>query len=232
MAGVEATPYLESKGVVVVLSPSDFMAKTKLSFRGAAETGHGFRVPGNIKDKFPKIVKYADGMASLAMESDSVCYAEEALAKMVELLKSKEPGREIVIQDFIRGIETTAIVVEMGSEVVALLPVDWVFPEDTPVDKVWLTSNAKFESLGEGSIRLDFVTEEPRRSRICSAAAAAFKALGMQGHGAWGRLDVRVDGETGEVYCLEMNHMPALFYGPDDKLSDDVIIRGNISRWP
>jgi SAM-dependent methyltransferase len=47
----------------------------------------------------------------------------------------------------------------------------------------------------------------------------------MQGGGAWGRVDLRCEVTTGEIYCLELNHMPALFYSKDDKLSDDVIIR-------
>ncbi|MCJ1246355.1 hypothetical protein MMC30_003562 [Trapelia coarctata] len=225
VAGVEATRYLESKGVPILASPSDYMCKTKLDFYRASKTGSGFRVPGNTEGKFPKIVKYADGMGSVGLDYDSVCYSQQALDKKMELLKTNEPARDLVIQDFVRGLESTVIVVEMGSEVVALEPVDWVFAADTPVDKAWLTYSNKFEALGEGSIHFEFVTEEPRRTNLRDASVASFKAMGFQGRGCWGRVDMRVEEGTGEIYCLELNHMPAVFYPLGDKLSDDVIIR-------
>jgi ubiquinone/menaquinone biosynthesis C-methylase UbiE len=224
VSGIEATRYLESKGVNVLLNPSDFMAKTKLDFETASQKG-GFRVPGNAANKFPKIVKYVDGLASIGMDYDSICYSEEAVAKRVELMKENEPTREVLVQDFIRGIESMVIVVEMGSEVYALAPVDWVFAPSTPVDKAWLAYGTKFESLAEGSVHFEFITDEPRRTNVCKAAVAAFKGLGMQGRGAWGRVDMRCEHVTGDVYCLELNHMPCLFYPEDSKLSDDIIIR-------
>jgi hypothetical protein len=67
VSGIEATHYLESKGVNVLLNPCDFMAKTKLDLEEAARKG-GFRVPGNTANKFPKIVKYVDGLASIRMD--------------------------------------------------------------------------------------------------------------------------------------------------------------------
>ena len=225
VAGVEATRYLESKGVPILASPSDYMGKTKLDFYRASKTGSGFSVPENTEGKFPKIVKYADGMGSVGLEYDSVCYSQQVVDKKMELLKTNEPSRDLVIQDFIRGLESTVIVVEMGSEVVALEPVDWVFAAGTPVDKAWLTYSNKFEALGEGSIHFEFVTEEPRRTHLREASVSAFKAMGFQGRGCWGRVDMRVEEGTGDIYCLELNHMPAVFYPLGDKLSDDVIIR-------
>lgn len=159
------------------------------------------------------------------MDYNSICYKEEEVLKRVDLMKANEPTREVLVQDFIRGVESTAIVVEMGYEVYALAPVDWIFDSATPVDKAWLTYGNKFEALGEGTIHFQFITDEPRRTNVCKSAVAAFKGLGMQGRGAWGRVDMRCEAGSGEVYCLELNHMPALFYSKDDKLSDDVIIR-------
>ncbi len=87
-----------------------------------------------------------------------------------------------------------AIVMEMGSEVVALASVEWVFPTITPMDKAWLTYSNKWDALKAGDIRFAFVTDERRRSAPCYAAVAAFRGLGVQGTGAlWGRVDMRVD---------------------------------------
>lgn len=224
VSGVEATQYLESKGVIVLLNPADFIAKTKLDFQDASQKG-GFRSPANTPNKFPKIVKYVDGLASMGMDYNSVCYSENEVVRQVELLKDKEPNRRVLVQDFICGRESTVIVMEMGSEVTALAPVDWVFDPQIPADRAWLTYSNKFEALNEGKIHLEFVLDEPRRSSLCNAAIASFKALGMQGHGGWGRVDMRCEENTGDIYCLELNHMPALFYPEGNKLSDDIIIR-------
>jgi 2-polyprenyl-3-methyl-5-hydroxy-6-metoxy-1,4-benzoquinol methylase len=205
-----------------MLSPSDFIAKTKLDFQEAAKKGT-FLVPTNTPSKFPKILKYVDGMASMGMDYNSVCYSEDAVAKRVKQLEEAEPNRTVVIQDFIRGYESMVIVVEMGSEVVALPPADWEFDPNTPTDKAWLTFGNKFEAQGSG-ILPKFVVDEPRRSNLCKAAIAAFKALGMQGRGGWGRVDMRCEVATGDVYCLEVNHMPAVFYPEGDEKCDDIII--------
>jgi predicted ATP-grasp superfamily ATP-dependent carboligase len=68
-----------------------------------------------------------DGLASIGMDYDSVCYTEDAVSKKMELMQKNEPSREVIVQDFIRGVESTAIVVECGSEVYALAPVSQVF---------------------------------------------------------------------------------------------------------
>ena len=213
MSGIEATHYLESKGVNVLLNPCDFMAKTKLDLEEAARKG-GFRVPGNTANKFPKIVKYVDGLASIRMDYDSICYSEEAVAKRVGLMKKNESTREVLVQDFIRGIESMVIIVEMGNEVSVLAPVDWVFAPKTPVDKAWLAYGTKFEGLAEGSVHFEFISDEPRHTNVCKTAVAAFKGLGMQGRGAWGRVDLRCEHGTGDVYGLELNHMHALPHLP------------------
>lgn len=198
---------------------------TKQDLKVASKRYGTFKVPGNTPGKFPKIIKFVDGMASLGMDESSVCYSQEAVDLKISELKQQEPQREILVQDFIRGIETTAIIVEMGSEVVALPPVDWVFASDIAIDKAWLSYTSKFEDLGAGRIHFEFVDDEQRKAKICDAGVAAFKALGLQGRGGWGRIDARVEYDTGDVYCLEMNHLPALFFPQNETMSDDIILR-------
>jgi hypothetical protein len=78
-------------------------------------------------------------------------------------MKRNESTREVLVQDFIRGIESMVIIVEMGNEVSALAPIDWVFAPKTQVDKAWLTYGTKFEGLAEGSVHFEFISDEPRR---------------------------------------------------------------------
>jgi SAM-dependent methyltransferase len=228
VSGVEATQYLETKGVAVLFNPSDYMAMTKKDFKERAKPETGFLVPSDTPGRHPKILKYADGMASVGMDNNSVCYSDEAVQTKLAELKEAMPDRDVVVQDFIRGIECTAIVMEMGDDVVALPPVEWVFDSSLGLkeDDKWLKFDTKFNSLANGDVTFEFVRDPKRADRISRAAVATFKGLGMQGRGAWGRLDARIDKETEEVYCLEMNHMPSLFYDPrvEHSISDDFII--------
>src|ERR1700722_18170511 len=86
VAGVEATRYLESKGVIILTNPSVFLAKNKIDLQKAAEKC-GLRVPANTPNKYPKIVKYSDGYGSLSLDEKSICYTEDEVLQRVKLLK-------------------------------------------------------------------------------------------------------------------------------------------------
>ncbi|KAL4977756.1 hypothetical protein BDW66DRAFT_158622 [Aspergillus desertorum] len=168
VAGIEATRYLESKGL---------------------RTGMGnrtLRVPGNTPGRYPKIVKYSDGCRSLKLD--------EGLG----------PEFGVMVQDYIVGRECSAIVVEMGREVVALTPLRYVFPEDTPPNKEFLTWFNKFTAVDRGIIRYAF-------------------AVGVAGGGGWARVDMRLEDTTGDVYVLEVNSIPVVFYPEGNTLGDDLL---------
>ena len=88
MAGVEATRYLESKGVLVLTNPSRFLAMTKLDLQRAADRS-GLRIPRNTPARFPKIVKYSDGYGSLGLDHDSICWDEAAVERRVAYLRER-----------------------------------------------------------------------------------------------------------------------------------------------
>ncbi|KAH7928567.1 hypothetical protein BV22DRAFT_1044515 [Leucogyrophana mollusca] len=126
VAGIEAVRYLESKGVPFIGMPSHFLAKTKLDFRDAARK-HGVRVPDDKTS--PR---------SLYLTEDSVCYTQTAVEEQVRILKEKSGGGEVVVQQFIAGEECSAMVLEMGKNVVALPPTALGFPDDTEPMKQFL----------------------------------------------------------------------------------------------
>ncbi|KAL3432917.1 hypothetical protein BDV09DRAFT_197332 [Aspergillus tetrazonus] len=170
VAGIEATRYLESKGVPILTNPSPFLAKTKLDRQSAAadthRNGNGtLRVPGNTPGRYPKIE----------------VAARIALLKGDESLGSKFG---VMVQDYIVGRECSVIVVEMGREVVALTPLRYVFPEDTPPNKEFLTWFNKFTAVDKGIIRYAFVEEQPAMADLQNAAVNAFKVLGVAGGGS------------------------------------------------
>ncbi|KAL4755769.1 uncharacterized protein BDW70DRAFT_145957 [Aspergillus foveolatus] len=232
VAGIEATQYLESKGVPILTNPSSFLAKTKLDLQSAATAAHRngnrtFRVPGNTPGRYPKIVKYSDGCGSLKLDEASICYTEQEVASRIALLKGdKSLGSKfgVMVQDYIVGRECSAIVVEMGRELVALTPLRYVFPEDTPPNKEFLTWFNKFTAVDKGIIRYAFVEEQPAMADLQNAAVDAFKALGVAGGGGWARVDMRLEDTTGDVYVLEVNSIPVVFYPKGNTLGDDLVV--------
>ncbi|GIK02914.1 hypothetical protein Aspvir_006979 [Aspergillus viridinutans] len=223
VAGVEATRYLESKGVIILTNPSTFLAKNKLDLQKAAKKC-GLRVPGNTPGKYPKIVKYADGYGSLNLDENSICYTEEEVIKRVAMMQKDNTTFGILVQDYIIGKECSAIVVEMGREVVALTPLQYVFPENTPDNEAFLTWHNKFEAVDKGIIKYAFVEEEPHKANLQSAAVEAFKAIGVSGGGAWARVDMRLEESTGHAYVIEVNCIPVVFYPKGNTLGDDLVV--------
>jgi hypothetical protein len=223
VAGVEATRYLESKGVIILTNPSAFLAKNKIDLQKAADKC-GLRVPGNTPGKYPKIVKYSDGCGSLSLDEKSICYTEDEVLQRVKLLKESNTAFGILVQDYIIGRECSAIVVEMGREVVGLTPLQYVFPEGTPHDQQFLTWYNKFEAVDKGIIKYAFIEDEPNQSNLQAAAVEAFKALGVSGGGGWARVDMRLEESTGDVYVLEVNSIPVVFYPKGNTLGDDLVV--------
>lgn len=223
MAGVEATRYLETKGVPILTNPSTFLSKTKIDLqKAAAKTG--LRVPRDTPGKYPKIVKFADGYGSLKLDYESICYGEEAVRKRVAYLQEDNDAFGIIVQDYIVGTECSAIVVEMGSEVVALTPLKYVFPDETPPEKEFLTWHNKFEACEDGTIKYEFVEDKGSMAKLQKAATDAFKCIGVSGGGGWARVDMRLEKGTGDVYVIEVNCIPVVFYPKGNTLGDDLVV--------
>ena len=224
VAGVDATRYLESKGVTVLTNPSEFLSKTydNATCLYAAQM-KGLRVPGNIKHKYPKLVKYADTCGSLGLDFDSVCYTASAVDNRIRVLAEKDKAAEIITQDFIVGAEVSVIVLEMGYEVVALTPLEYVFPSTTPDHEAFLTYENKWEAVDKGLIKYALVQDQPRTAKIQYTAVTAFKALQVKS-AAWARVDLRVEKNTGQVYVLEVNPIPVIFYPEGNTFGDDLVV--------
>lgn len=139
------------------------------------------------------------------------------------LQKNKNPFG-IIVQDYIIGKECSAIVVEMGREVVALTPLQYVFPTDTPDCEAFLTWYNKFEAVDKGAIKYAFVEEQPHLKNLQNAAVDAFKAIGVSGGGGWARVDMRLEESTQNVYVIEVNCIPVVFYPKGNSLGDDLVV--------
>lgn len=224
MAGIEATRYLESKGVIVLTNPSAFLSKTydKQTCLHLAKM-KGLHVPGIEKHKYPKIVKYTDSCGSIGLDFKSVCYSTTELEDRIRLLAEKDKSAQVITQDFIIGTEVSVIVLEMGHEAVALTPLEYIFPPNTPDHEAFLTYENKWEAVDKGIIKYALVKDQPRLSKIQHAAVTAFKALDIPG-AAWARVDLRVEKNTNDVYVLEINPIPVIFYPVGNTFGDDLVV--------
>lgn len=222
MAGVDATRYLETKGVPILTNPSKFLAKNKMDLQRAADTT-GLRIPRDTPGKYPKIVKYSDGYGSLKLDYKSICHGDEEVKKRVAFLQQDNHTFGLLVQDYIAGTECSVIVVEMGPEVVALTPLQYVFPNDTPAEKEFLTWHNKFEACEDGTIKYAFV-EDGNMASLQQAAINAFKTIGVSGGGGWARVDLRLEKGTGDVYVIEVNCIPVVFYPKGNTLGDDLVV--------
>ena len=111
----------------------------------------------------------------------------------------------------------------MGREAVALAPLRFVFPSGTAPERQFLTWSNKFEARGSEAVRCE-LAEERQREPLQRAAVAAFKALGVGGAAGWARVDMRLEEATGDVYVVEVNCIPNVFYPRGNVLGDDLVV--------
>ncbi|KAI6246783.1 putative methyltransferase cpaM [Erysiphe necator] len=224
VAGVEATKYLESKNVPILTNSSRFLKRTKLDLYQTAITS-SFFVPGNTPGKFPKFVKYGDGYGGqLSLNTNSaVCINEEEMKKQISLMREKNNHLKILVQDYIIGNACSVIVIEMGRGVVALDPIQQIFPGPTPNNEAFLNWDEKFENLENGDVRFEFLEDDATISILKSTAIKAFKASDSTRSG-WARVDLRIEISSGLVYVIDICSVPMIFYPKGNLLGDDLVI--------
>ncbi|KAI4263350.1 MAG: hypothetical protein L6R42_001500 [Xanthoria sp. 1 TBL-2021] len=195
----------------------------KAAFYAGAERD-GVLVPSNTPGRYPKIVKFSNTTGSLGLTYSSVCSSKEQVDEQTKSLMSQHNSAQVFVQDYIAGIECSAIVLEMGHEPVALSPLEYVFPKDTPSEQAFLTFENKFESVDKGIIQYAFTTETKRKQAVQQAAVEAFKSAGMSPGGAWARVDMRIETATNRVYVLEVNPFPCIFCPIGNTFGDDLVV--------
>ncbi|KAL8801178.1 MAG: hypothetical protein Q9182_004626 [Xanthomendoza sp. 2 TL-2023] len=112
----------------------------------------------------------------------------------------------------------------MGHEPVALSPLEYVFPKNTPSEHAFLTFENKFKNVDKGIIQYAFTTNAKRKAAVQKAAVEAFRSAGMSPGGAWALVDMRIETATNRVYVLEVNPFPCIFCPIGNTFGDDLVI--------
>ncbi|KAL8808977.1 MAG: hypothetical protein Q9200_003837 [Gallowayella weberi] len=196
----------------------------KPAFHARAEQD-GVHVPSNTPPgRYPKIVKFSKTTGSPGLTYSSVCSSKKQVDEQSKLLALQNSSARVFVHDYITGIECSAIVLEMGHEPVALSPLEYVFPKDTPSKRAFLTFENKFENVDKGIIQYAFTTDAKRKAAVQKAAVEAFKSAGMSPGGAWARVDMRIETATNRVYVLEVNPFPSIFCPIGNTFGDDLVV--------
>lgn len=165
--------------------------------------------------RFPLFVKHPSSYASVGLTPNSKVEDAKALLTQARIMLEAYGGA--LIEEFIEGIEYTALVAENPDDPedpIVYQPIQYRFPEG---------ESFKHESLKWVVYEdMDAISVEDVElaDRLRDISARFFK--GMNGR-SYGRCDIRIDGE-GRAFMLEINSNCGLFYPPADAASADFCL--------
>lgn len=241
--GVAESEYFESLKVphIGILSSERKMSKHDF-FAEAMRRG---APPVPSSDKFPLFVKPANGCSSMFIDEKSVCHDEKELEKQIKVLDGKmrsmriqrakglgfkdieayadsceRAGRystDLVVQEFIQGMDYAVDVMAMGSVPVPLSP---RVVKYKPLDgkEQFLTFDGKSDpTTSYGILRKE---DNPMLfQRLQKAAVEAFITNKMHENGMGCDVDLRATADN-KVFVVEINPMPVGFYPMDSHVAD------------
>ncbi len=169
------------------------------------------------RDGRPLIVKPAVSAGSLGISIDNVVHTPEQLRERVQSLADGYHGWDLmsgglIAEEFVAGREYTTFIVGDHNDTrhrKVFAPVERVFNASLPATQQFLSFDRLWEfydketPLPEGENLWEY-------ARVRSAAAARIKAVSWDAYVAvggvgYGRVDLREDAATGELYVLEVN---------------------------
>jgi len=234
--GLDLVKALEYFNVPYVGCDSKFFSRTKKSMKRMF-TSCGIPTPAyhfayNEQDidsavkrmkNYPLFVKHFDGYSSIGVTKKSRVTNEEELREQAHILIKEFGGA--LIEEFIEGDEYTVLVlanVENPEEPVVLDPIKIEF-EAGETFKHFYLKNQGYEGIGSGSVK-----DEILKDKLKEIGKKTFRWWDTSA--SFGRLDIRVN-DSGEIFVLEINASPSIFYpSVDINGSADLIIK-NDPNW-
>ncbi|KAG6161534.1 hypothetical protein E4U11_003377 [Claviceps purpurea] len=249
VAGADASCYFESLDLPSCGIHSSETSQTKNVFYDAARLHGAPRVPG--VERFPLFVKPGFGCSSQLIDERSVCRNQEelesALRRMHEALHEprmrratalgiEDPIRyvrsleaagrssdDIVVQEYVEGLDYGCVVVQLGPSCVALPPLIYRMKKLLPQKEQFFTFESKFD---EGTY-MELLRKEDDAAlfeRIQQAAIEAFAVSSYRKNKTGCNVDLRVTPD-GQVFVIGLNPQPAEFV-PAGKYQDIPVTHG------
>lgn len=173
------------------------------AYRFVRSGDEGIRAAQELR--FPVIVKPAHGYASIGIVRDSVVSSREALVQRVQ--QTVATFGEALLEEFIAGREFTVLAaepLEPGGAPVVYPPMEICFPPNESF------KHFELKWRDYASMNTAVIADAALSSRLRRLAADAFVAVAATGYV---RFDIRMD-EHGELFVLDCNTNPSLFYPP------------------
>ncbi len=153
---------------------------------------------------FPVLVKLTDGYASFGSTKDSKCKDFDQLRAVAQDRLVRFGGHPIFAESFIEGPEYTVVVSGIyNQEVRVYTPAQRCFDETIPEADRWFY----FEFYWKSSVQkyhCHIVKDKELADKIMDVARRAY--ISVRGCG-YGRVDIRQDRKTGNLYVLEVNSL-------------------------
>lgn len=221
--GLSVIKLLEEKGVIFTGADSNFEYRTiskirmKHTFMEAGIETAPYEVisdPNCIQGicerlGTPLIVKPAISSSGIGLSSKSVVYSDEEIFQYLQNLVDK--GTEsrfklgnIFVERFLDGREFTVLIMGSAQQPNQLK----IYP---PLELIFHSSLSNLEKFKSHQIHLEKNLENfllgqlvtsPLFDQICNLAKRAYCAVGGNGYG---RVDIRMDNESQELFVLEVN---------------------------
>ncbi len=230
--GVSVIHALEKHNLIYTGSNDFFyqITTSKIPMKEAFDQ-HGVATPAwkvigyeeeNIKSLFDKIgstliVKPAISAGSLGISVKSVVTNEEEFTAIMDEMKAGYRGWKldtggIIVEEFIKGREFTTLIVGSSShpeQIHVYPPVERVFHKSLSekeqflsFDRLWETYDKESPLPDQGNFYDYYQPENELIQQLEQISIEAFKAVGGTGYG---RLDIRMDKQSGQLYVLEVN---------------------------
>jgi D-alanine-D-alanine ligase len=244
--GTAVIKLLEAKGIIFTGANSIFAhlcsskIRMKSAFAEAGVTTSPYEVISDISDiqgicdrlGTPLIIKPAQSFGSRGISLDSVVKNDEQVTKQVEQLLSEQDNLQymignIFVERFISGCEFTIFMVgsaDRPDNIKIYPPLERVFHSGLPETERFLAYNRYWDKDKE---EIGILTEESFCSfrlvcdtlgdKLCELSKRAYCAVGGNGYG---RVDVRMDNTSQELFILEVNHNCAISPIPLFEFSD------------
>lgn len=227
LAGVEVIEHLARRGLAFTGADARFYAMSRADFKrtyvqaGISSPEHVFVSDVAMAERaaerlrFPLFVKPPSGYASVGIEKDSRVNTPRELSERVARTSARFGGA--LIEEFIEGREFTLLVSEPppGAQRPRVhTPVEVHFPPNESFkhfDLKWMD----YQGLGTR-----IVTDEDLVARLRTLGERTFQATNARGYC---RCDVRMNG-AGELFMLDCNANPGVFYPPDAFGTADLIL--------
>jgi D-alanine-D-alanine ligase len=165
----------------------------------------------------PLLIKPAVSGGSMGVTIKNVVETEEALAARVAELKEGYRGWDLTeggvfVERFIKGPEYTTLIIgssDRPEECIIYEPVERLFHDSLPenekflsFDRLWETYENESPLPDNGYLYSYHPVESSLSEKLKQLTLDAYCAVGGQGYG---RLDIRMDTESGKLFVLEVN---------------------------